>query len=72
MPKANVTPLVSNNPSAINQRGLLRSDTEPIMNLEIPYATESPVIAQPSCTLVNSGCALRIAGSASEKLFRTR
>ena len=32
----------------MNQRGLLRSDTEPMMNFEIPYATERLVIAQPS------------------------
>jgi hypothetical protein len=31
----------------MNQRGLLRSDTEPMMNLETPYAIESPVMRRP-------------------------
>jgi hypothetical protein len=56
----------------MNQRGLLRSEIEPMMNLENPYAVSSPVIAQPSCVFEYSGCAFRIAGMASAKLFRTR
>jgi hypothetical protein len=36
VPNAKVTPAVRSNPRVINQRGLLRSDTEPMMNLETP------------------------------------
>jgi hypothetical protein len=36
VPKANVTPAVRSRPIVMNHRGLLRSDTDPMMNFETP------------------------------------
>jgi hypothetical protein len=59
-------------PSGRKYLGLLRSDTDPIRNLDTPYASDNPVSAAPSCALLYSGCARRMSGIASARLLRTR
>ena len=71
-PKTSITAADSSSPSGMNQRGLLRSETEPIRNFDAPYAIESPVIAVPSWAFVYSGCSARMSGIASAKFLRTR
>ena len=56
----------------MNQRGLLRSETEPIRNFETPYAIDSPVIAVPSCAFEYWGNSRRMSGIASDRFMRTR
>ncbi len=71
-PNEAVTAAESSRPSGMNQRGLLRSDTEPIRNFDTPYAIDSAVIAVPSCALVYSGYSRRMSGIASDRFMRTR
>src|SRR3954462_3347921 len=59
-------------PSGRKYFGLLRSETDPMRNFEMPYEIEVPVSAQPRSAFVYCGCSARMSGIASARLLRTR
>lgn len=69
-PMNSITAAARIRPAGRNTRGFERSDTDPIMNFEKPYAMEIPDSANPRSPR-EKPCSTRY-GMASAKFLRTR
>ena len=71
-PETNMIPHESSRPSGRKYFGLVRSETDPIRNFEMPYEIDRPVSAQPRSAFECCGYSWRMSGIASARLLRTR